>query len=132
MACRKERLVVAARKHKVYPLPAPPSDPHQIRVVPELALRFPEAYTARENERRQAFCRNRRHHVWVRSVNSSLKSKVMPDGAFKRWRVEESLVWCWDCGALHNVRHLEDVPISEAEYQELTRKPEPGYQGVEV
>ena len=123
---------MAARKQKVYPLPPPPSDPHEIRVVPELAIRFPEAYTARENEKRRAYCQNRRKHNHVRSISISLKSKVMPDGSVKHWKVEESLVWCWDCGSIAPVRHLEDVPISEAEYEELRTKPEKGYQGVEA
>ena len=115
-------LVMAARRDKsAFRFPPPPSDPSELRVVPEVAGRFPEAYTAKENERRFTYCLNRRRHNYVRSVTTSLRQKVTAEGR-KFWRVEESTVWCWDCGVQHPVRHLEDFPITKAEYERL-RKP---------
>lgn len=108
----------------------PPQDLDLIRIVPEMALRFPEAYTAKENERRQDWCRRRGKHTYVRSVNDSLRQKVTEDG-IRYFRVEESLIWCWDCGESIERRLPVEVEITEPEYMALRTPVEPGYQGVE-
>jgi hypothetical protein len=117
------------RNQKTVELSEPPDELGSIRVVPEPAMRFPEAYTARENERRLAYCVNRRRHNYVRTVSTALRTRIL-DGEPRHWRVEQSHIWCWDCGTPHKVIQSVDVAISEEEYRSLKTPVPTSYQGI--